>query len=91
MCYKNSRGRFYHDLTLKSLRPVSPSLLHWQFILREWIVKHIRKTILAPNNVTSRGPQLLKILYKISNLSGFMQDFKISAQIPITLFFNYRG
>ena len=36
------------------------------------------------------GPAIAKILYKISNLPDFMQNFKISAQILITLFFNYR-
>ena len=48
---QNSRGRFYRDQTLKSSRPVSLSLLRWQFILGEWIDKHIRKAILALKNV----------------------------------------
>ena len=53
----------------------------------EMIVMEQFITILPEEiRVWAGGPQLLKILYKISNLPDFMQDFKIS----ITLFFNYR-
>ena len=38
-------------LDIETIMPVSPSLLRWQFILGEWIDKHIRKVILAPQNV----------------------------------------
>ena len=38
-------------LDIETIGPVSLSLLHWQFILGEWIDKHIRKVILAPKNV----------------------------------------
>ena len=38
-------------LDIEAITPVSPSLLRWQFILGEWIDKHITKAILAPKNV----------------------------------------
>ena len=47
MCYKNSRDKFYCDVTLKPSQPISPSLLYWQFILGEWTDEHVRKAILA--------------------------------------------
>ena len=42
MCYNNSHGRFYWDLTLKPSWPVSQSLLRWQFIMGERTDKHIK-------------------------------------------------
>ena len=45
-------------LDIEIITPVSPSLLRWQFILGEWIDKHITKAILEPKkrylNLTER-------------------------------------
>ena len=50
-CCKNNRGRFYRDFTVKPSLPASPSLLHWKFILGEWIDKYIKRTIPALRNI----------------------------------------